>query len=110
MRKSLLASAFIKGAEALAIVWEALSIEELDKFMSKYDQVYAVWHDPAAPNEYFFLSIKGQSEWAKGEGVRANSVPCTNREAALLLQARYGDAVDIASNDPIWETPAPISH
>ena len=104
--RMVLGSAIVQGAEALAIVWDALPAEEMDAFFAQYDQVFGVWRDPRATAGFFALSIKGEDSTAKP--LRMNAVPCVDMQAALRLQARYGNAADVASNSPIWDAPAPV--
>jgi hypothetical protein len=76
--------------------------------MAKWYRVYAVWTDQSAPSGLYVLSVKGDS--GSAEYCRSSSVPCVDKEAALGLQARYGDAADVASNSRVWAGPARISH
>ena len=69
---------------------------QLEKFASDFDFLMAVYADESAPTGFCLLPIKGWDIWksvAEGKlnrDVRANAVPCVNRESAVVLLKRFG--------------------
>lgn len=95
---TVLLSALQNGASAFEFMLRNSPQAEMDQAMTQYDKVIGVWRDLTSSLGFGFLFIKGVHTGAPYS--HANSIPCIDREMALRLQARYGDADDAASNSP----------
>lgn len=80
---------------------------QLEQFASDFDFLMAVYADESAPTGFCLLPIKGWDIWksvAEGKlnrDVRANAVPCVNRESAIALLNKFGDPSWLNDFEPL---------
>jgi len=67
---------------------------KLAAVIQRADFVYAVWREPRNPNGIGILLVRGLEvlDGDDSRNVVCNAIPCADEDAALRLQARYGDS------------------